>query len=266
VRTGGGTAGVLAGVAMLALGLGCGRPHAAAPAPFRFPADAFAFANETVWEYLVDAEAGRTAWRRREPRPPFSLRCGNMARAARQFRLHVRFDPALPAVDRETYRRLAGEVMRRDPRRRTPAPDPVVIPGHPDLRTFSRAHEDVVKDALAGPWHTYMQRGNWRMIFPFTARHQRRTAASLLAAVRRGEAPIVHVLRFPALTLNHVVLVFDAEETPAELRFLAYDPNDAARPIVLAWDRGARVFVYPRTPYFGGGPIRAYEIYDGTLH
>jgi hypothetical protein len=73
------------------------------------------------------------------------------------------------------------------------------------------------------------------------------------------------VVRFPALTLNHMVLLYAIDETPAELLFQAYDPNDAAAPIVVRWDRGGRTFVYPRTVYFGGGPVKAYGIYDGLL-
>ena len=141
-----------------------------------------------------------------------------------------------------------------------------MIPGYPDLQSFSAAHEALLKAALAGPWQSYLQRGNWRMIFPFTARHQRRLARRLLASLARGWPPIVHVLRYPELTINHLVLVFDAEETPAEIRFLTYDPNDAAHPVVLTFDRVADTFFYAPTPYFPGGPVKAYEVYDGLLY
>jgi hypothetical protein len=66
--------------------------------------------------------------------------------------------------------------------------------------------------------------------------------------------------------MNHMVVVYAAEETPAEMRFLAYDPNNASAPIVLTYDRVARRFSYPRTLYFPGGPVRVYEIYDGWLY
>jgi hypothetical protein len=188
-----------------------------------------------------------------------------MVRAARQFHVHARFAPERPAVDVATYRRLIAEIVGRDPRRQTPAADPVVVPGYADLRAFSVDHEELLKEALAGPWKSYVQRGNWRMIFPFGEGHQRRLVARLLASLGRGQAPIVHVLRYPSLTLNHMLLVFAAEDAPGEIRFHAYDPNEAAAAIVLRWDRGARTFLYPRTPYFGGGPVKVYEIYDGLL-
>lgn len=253
-------------LAMLLAGCAAGVPLPAArgAAALRFPEDVFAFANETVWEYHHDPATGRRWWYERDPRPPFSLRCGPMARAIRQFHAHARFDPALPPVDEREYERLLRRVMAADPRRR--AEERIVIPGFADLRSFSAAHAELTKANIAGLWTSQLQRGNWRMIFPFTFRHQAATAERLRAELARGWPPIVHVLRYPQLTLNHMVVVYDVEETPAELRFLAYDPNDAAAPIVLAYDRRARVFSYPTTLYFPGGPVRAYEIYDGLLY
>ena len=257
-------------VVVLALVVGC----AACATPvdlghqrFRFPADTFAFANETVWVY---AAGGGGSWHRREPPPPFSLRCGTMVRAARQFYASVRFDPSQAPVDDGTYARLVNEALRGDPRR--PARKRVVIPGYADLRTFSAAHESLVKTAMAGAWQSYLQRGNWRMIFPFPPGHQRRLARRLLDALAHGWPPIVHVVRYPELlrhpqvAINHLVMVYDAEETPAEIRFLAYDPNDAEGPVTIVFDRAARTFVYSATPYFVGGPLKVYEVYHGWLY
>jgi hypothetical protein len=255
------------GALVMLLALGCAVPsRRSAPEAFRFPDDAFAFANETVWEYRLDAATRRMTWSRREPTPPFSLRCGNMVRAARQFRVHARFDPSAPPLGPDAYRELVREVVGRDPRQQDGDGDPVVIPGYPDLRTFSAAQTAIVQEALEGPWQSYVQRGNWRMIFPFTPRHQRRLAERLRAEVAEGRLPIVHVLVYPQQTLNHMVLVYGAEETPAEVRFHAYDPNDAGAPILLTYDRGARTFVYPQVPYFGGGPVKAYAIYESVLY
>jgi hypothetical protein len=251
---------------LCAAALGCAARGVLPPrAPFVFDRDSFSFANETVLEYDVDPVTGHTAWRKREPTPAFSLRCGAMARAARQFHLQARFVPERPAPDAATLATLVSDVLARDPRAETPASDPVVIPGYAGLRSLSAAHADLLKEAIGGVWWSRLQRGNWRMIFPFPPNQQRDEAERLAAALRRGETPILHVLRFPALTVNHMVLLYGVEETPEELRFLAYDPNEAAAPIVVRWDRGARTFVYPRTLYFGGGPVRAYAIYEGLL-
>jgi hypothetical protein len=233
-------------------------------ATFAFPDDAFAFANITVWEYDVDPASDEIAWRPRQPPPDFSLRCGTMARLARQFWAGARFDRDAPVADEATYARLVGDLVDSDPRR--PVTPPVVIPGYPNLHEFSAAHRELLVRAMAGPWQSYLQRGNWRMIFPFTPGHQRAEATRLLAELARGWPPVVHVLRYPWTTINHLVLVFAAEETPAEIRFRAYDPNDAEQTVTLTWDRSARLFTYSTTPYFPGGPVRAYEVYDGLLY
>ena len=245
---------------------GCAaRPPRPLPPPFRFAADTFAFANETLWEYRPDPVSKEMGWSKRDPRPPFSLRCASVTRAARQFRVHARFDPAAPRADPEAYRALVARVLHGDPRLKTPADDPVVVPGYTDLRSFSRDHVALLEAELDRPFQNYWQRGNWRMIFPFTARQQHAEAERLVGEVERGETPIVHVLRFPDLTLNHVMLVYAAERTAAAVRFTLYDPNDADTPVTLTWDRGARTFVFQQTPYWPGGPVRAYEVYRDLL-
>ena len=242
----------------------CGR--AASPGvPFRFPEDTPAFVNDTVWEYVADPASGTLLWTERRPRPAFALQCGSLARSVRQFHVHARFEPEAPRATAEQYAALIARVLDRDPRRLVADPEPVAIPGYADLRSFSREHESAMKRLIRGP-ASYLQRGNWRMIFRFWPGEQRRVASSLVEAVARGETPIVHVLRYPAMSVNHMVLVYAVEETPDEVRFTAYDPNDAEAPVVLRWDRGARTFVYPRTRYFLGGPVRAYEIYDGPFY
>lgn len=232
--------------------------------PFRFPADTFAFANDTIMKYDIDPVTRDVSWHPREKTPEFALRCGAMARAARQFYSVARFDPSAPVVDAQTYERLVREVLDTDPR--DPPHWRVVIPGYHDLRDLSGAQDSLVKAMLAGPWETYLQRGNWRMIFPFRPEQQRQVAAHLLDELARGWPPIVHVLRFPERTINHLVLVFDAEQTPAEIRFRVYDPNDADHPLELVFDRAARVFSYSATSFFPGGPVKAYEVYDGWLY
>ena len=103
------------------------------------------------------------------------------------------------------------------------------------------------------------------MIFPFAARQQHGTARELLAEITRGHPPIVHLVNFPHITINHTVLIFHGEDTPTEIRFLAYDPNDNEKPVPLVFERASATFRFPRTDYFAGGPVKAYEIYDGLF-
>jgi hypothetical protein len=231
--------------------------------PFRFERDTFAFANETVWEYHVDPERGTTWWHERDPRPPFSLRCGAIARTARQFAERAAFRADLPPADEATYARLVRAVTATDPRH--PRGPRVTIPGYASLRDFSGAHATLLQAVLDGPAASFFQRGNWRMIFPFLPGEQRREAEHIAATIRAGRTVVVHVLRYPELTMNHLVLAYAVDEMPTELRFRTYDPNDAEAPVLLTWRRGARTFTWEHTPYFPGGPVRAYEVYDGLV-
>jgi len=254
----------LALVLLACVGCAARRPSVPGRAPFAFPDDAFAFANITVWEYDVDPSTGDIQWRTREPPPDFSLRCGTMARLARQFWANARFDPSAAAADAATYERLVDEIIDSDPRR--PAATPTVIPGYPNLYAFSAEHRDLLVHAMAGPWQSYLQRGNWRMIFPFTARNQKAVAEDLLASLASGWPPIAHVLRYPWLTVNHLMLVYAAEETPSEIRFRTYDPNEARSEVLLTYDRATHMFSLAVTPYFPGGPVKVYESYHGLLY
>jgi hypothetical protein len=255
----------LASALALALVAGCTRIAATGPRPggFRFATDTFAFANVTIWEYDRVAASGKVVWRPRLPPPEFALRCGPMARSVRQFYANARFDPAAPEASEATYAELIRRVLASDPRR--PETEPIVIPGFADLRSFSGAHEKLVKSLLDHPWRTYVQRGNWRMIFPFTPGQQTNVADEMRAALARGWPPVVHVLRYPELTVNHLMLAYAAEETPSEIRFQLYDPNDADGPVVLTWERGAQAFALQATPYFPGGYVKAYTVYDGLV-
>ncbi|HYB69496.1 MAG TPA: hypothetical protein VEH80_02430 [Candidatus Bathyarchaeia archaeon] len=227
---------------------------------FDFERDAFAFPNELLCEYRVDPASGEMRLTRRTPRPRYVLRCFVLAKAARQFLYHARFEPAAPPCDDATYRRLIQAVLRGSVRRPSPEERAIVIPGFAGLRELSAAREVLVKAACGGAWRSYLQRSHWRMIFPMPPAHQERTAVDLLAALQGGDAPIVHVLRFPSLTINHVIVLFDGARTASGAWFLAYDPNDPERPARLAYDRGGRRFSLPANHYWRGGPLGVFEI------
>ena len=65
------------------------------------------------------------------------------------------------------------------------------------------------------------------MIFPFSRAHQTRTAGALVAALKQNQLPIVHLVKFPSLTINHCIVLFGATETGAGWEFESYDPNNA---------------------------------------
>lgn len=235
--------------------------QAAAPRQFEFARDTFAFENETLWEYHFDKATGKTSFSKREPKPAYAHRCFVLTRAARQFFYHVRFETGQPAPGDEACRRLVREVVTRNPRQACAAEKKIVIPGCANLRELSAAREPLLKAECGRAWRSYVLRSHWRMVFPISRAHQERTAASLRAALQHGVPPIVHIVKFPALTINHSLLVFDVAATGAGLEFQAYDPNVPAQAAKLSFDNATRTFSLPSNHYWAGGALDVIEIY-----
>lgn len=233
------------------------------PRRFEFERDSFAFPNELIWEYRPDPATGRMRFSRREPKPDYAHRCFVLARAARQFLYHARFESDLPAADGPTFRRLIREVVSRNPRTPCSADRQVVFPGYPSLRSFSAAQESLLKAEGGGAWRSYVLRSHWRMIFPISRVHQARTARRLVAAIQRGWSPVIHLVRFPQLTINHGMVLFAVAESPSDIEFQAYDPNDPSRPTMLTFNSSRQTFVLPANHYWAGGPLNVIEIFRG---
>jgi len=243
---------------------GCGtvrRESAANDSPFRFEQDTLRYANQLVWEYNFDPANGHTSHWRRQPPPTYTHHCFVVVRSAKEFFEHARFDPDLPLADEETYRRLIRRVVSQSPRRWSRADEKVVIPGYANLREFSAAQERLLQADCGGAWQSYFQRGHWRMIFPFARSHQEHISRQLVEALKENRPPIVHIVRFPSLAINHAILLFDVRESDSEIVFAVYDPNAPEQPTTLTYDRVARTFNYPRNAYFQGGRVDVYEIY-----
>ena len=101
------------------------------------------------------------------------------------------------------------------------------------------------------------------MIFPISRAHQKHTAENLFTAVQNNLSPIIHLVKFPALTINHGMLLFDVAETEGALEFSAYDPNDPEKPARLKFDRWSQKFFLPANSYWAGGELNVIEIYRG---
>lgn len=232
------------------------------PRPFTFATDTFAWVNDSHWILVPDA-SGMLVWTAQDVR--FALHCAGVARAARQFLIHARFDPSAARVEPERYLDLARAVLARDPRARQASEAPIVIPGYPDLRSFSADFESMLKGELLVDWRSVVPRGDWRIVVPFTPGMQTDIAHTIFAEVRAGTPVIARVFRFPVMTINHAVLLFHAEEDAGDLVFTAYDPNDASGPITIRFDVAAETFVFPARNYFTGGPVQVYEVYRDLL-
>ena len=239
---------------------GCAHQQFVGTRPFNFQTDSFSYANELVWDYHFDAN-GKWVHQRHEPPPDYTHHCFVVARSARQFFENATFDATKPVATPETYRRLIRRVVSVDPSHPLPDAKKIVIPGYANLREFSAAQEQRLKDECGGAWQSYFQRGHWRMVFPLSRAHQARMVERLLGDLKQNRPPVVHVVRFPQLTINHSVLLFDAKETEKEILFSVYDPNRPDSPKTMTYDRATRTFSFPGNDYWPGGRVDIYEIY-----
>lgn len=242
------------------------RPGVEPGRPFQFGRDTFAFPNQTYWTYREDPVTGAMEHESRVPRPDYAHRCFVLVRAAKEFRLHAVFRPDQPRLTEREYRAKVRTVVRRSSRSAAEDGDRVEIPGYADLNEFSADHGAILKEGLGGAWQSYTQRGHWRILFPFSETHQRQVAERLQAKLETGEVAAVHVIRFPELSINHAVLAFAARSDADAIHFQAYDPNDAEAAIDLIFDRKTGRFEMPRTPYFIGGTVDAYEVYRSAWY
>ncbi len=234
--------------------------------PFEFELDTFAFANELVWQYRFDPQTGAMSAFRTTPPPAYSHRCFVLVRSARQFLYHARFAPEQPALDPVACAPLIRQVVSRSPRQPSLPDERVVIPGYASLREFSQAQTDLLKAHCGGAWQSYCLRSHWRMVFPISRSHQARTAESLTRAITAGQAPIVHLVRFPQLTINHGIILFAKRDLTDGWGFAAYDPNLPGRPTELSYHTASRTFQFPRNHYWFGGRLEVIEIYRNWLY
>jgi hypothetical protein len=239
--------------------------QAASERAFVFGRDSFAFDNQLREIYHTDAQSGRTYPVADNPSADYALHCYVLVRSARQFFQFARFDPRRPRLDDAGYRDLIHAVVAHDPSE-APLPVRILIPGFADLHSFSIAKEALLKAELGSAVQSYLQRGNWRMVFPFSAEHQANTAVSLLDEIRVNRPPLVHLTDFPVHTINHTVLLYGASVSHERLLFKVYDPNTSGHPTTLSYDSATRKFSFAATPYFSGGPLSVYEIYRSMIY
>jgi hypothetical protein len=250
---------------VLVLLAGCANPASRSLSfdrQFTFRQDTLAYPNDLVWIYYRDPVTGKFRHQPREPRPDYTHHCFVVARSARQFFQHARFDPAQPVAGEATYRKLIRRVTSTSPRKILSHEERLVIPGYANLFTFSQGQEKLLKAESGGAWQSYFQRGHWRMVFPFSRRHQERMVEQLRQRIRDKVPPVVHIVRFPKLTINHALVLFDVRETVEGLEFAAYDPYDPVKPAPLTFNRKERRFYFPANDYFVGGKVDIYEIYS----
>ena len=252
---------------LLLVAAGCATSTTSKPSRcFNFQTDTFSYSNQLVWEYSLDPATGKTVTSKREPPPTYTHHCFVMVRAARQFFDHADFDSTLPRAT--NYGKIVRKVLDRSPRKPSPDDKKIVIPGYANLRDFSRDHAQLLQRECGGAWQSYFQRGHWRMVFPLSRRQQQSTANKLLAALEREQRPqVIHIVRFPSLAINHALLLYAVESSEGEIRFLAYDPNNADSATTLTFNEAQRRFTFHANTYFPrGGRVDVYPIFTGLLY
>jgi hypothetical protein len=249
----------------LFLWTGCATCERGPARKFEVGRDAFAFTNELKWVYAADAQ-GEMQGKERETPPDYIHHCFPMVRAAREFFYHADFEPQNERADASAYKKLVEQVVGRDSRCPADAENKVHIPGFANLREFSMAYPALLQKGCGRQRDSYFQRGNWRMVFPFSRGGQEKIARGLEGKLRSGLLPVIHITNFPKHTINHAVLVFDVEEMGEGLSFSGYDPNNPSRPAKLIYNRGNKSFEFEQNEYFAGGRVNVYEVYRNAFY
>jgi len=99
------------------------------------------------------------------------------------------------------------------------------------------------------------------MIFPVWGRFQKGIAEKLKRALRQRGVSLVHLFRFPRITINHGIVLYGFSESAQQIEFEAYDPNLPAHPVKLVFDREKKAFTFAPNIYWGGGVLSVTEIY-----
>ena len=228
---------------------------------FQFERDTFAFAHELVWKYHFDPVTGAMTTYNADPPPTYYHRCFVMVRATRLFFDYARFAPELPPADEQTCRKLIREIVSRNPRRTCAESERILIPGYDGLRSFSQAHEALLKAECGAAWESYFLRSHWRMIFRVYGRFQEKMAEKLKRSLQKRGVSLVHLFRFPRITINHGIVLYDFTESEQQIEFEAYDPNIPAHPVKLVYERNRGAFTFAPSIYWGGGVLSVMEIF-----
>jgi hypothetical protein len=198
---------------------------------FEFERDTFAWPHELVWKYHFD-ESGAMHVSKSVPPPTYYHRCFVMVRATRQFFYHARFEPDLPPVDASAYQDLIRKVVSCSVR-------------HP----------------CGAAWESYFLRSHWRMIFPTPLWYRKWMLNKLKDSLPKRGLTLVHLFRFPRITINHGISLYRFTESEQEIDFEGYDPNIPEHPVHLIFDKQSQQFTFAANRYWGGGELKVFEIY-----
>jgi hypothetical protein len=225
----------------------------AATPGFVFARDTFAFRNE-IRSLHPDVE------------DLYANYCFVLAKGLRQFFQAARFDPDAPKLDHAGYVERVRAIAEHPPWEPALAPDVrVVIPGYADLREFSAAQTDAVKEGLGSRFWTLVHWTNWRVTLPVTASHQAHVADEIADDLREGHLVQLLVTNWPVPELNHTVVAFAFQEAAGDRLFHVWDPNEPDAPGIVTFEHAARRFWATRVYDTRPGPIRVFRMYYSPL-
>jgi hypothetical protein len=239
-------------------------PSTPAPHPFQYNTDSFAFANETVWNYVngsVQAGPGNAALKRE-----YTRRCFVVTRAAVQFWKFARFDPHAPPLSVNQLADRIREVTARSVWLPALPPDQrIVFPGCASLRALSAANPGLFQANIGLGWPVYFRAGNAPIAVPLSPATEADLNDEIFRDLGMNYPTVVWLYRFPSLAINHVVVVISGRKDGAHYHYLVYDPNYTDGPKKLEYNARTETFSYQPTFYFKGGNVDARAIYRGVF-
>lgn len=231
--------------------------------PFSHETDRFAFANETLWNY-VKGKAPAPGQSRPTERRRYTRYCFVMVRATLQFWKFARFEASgSPLADEELARRI-----RRVCRRPVWMPilsreERIVFPGYANLYEASYASPGIFQQHIGNWWAIYWRPGNFPVCLPVTKKAKAQLNEQMLLDLEAGYPTLLWMYNFPSLSINHTVLVYDATQEKDLVRYKLYDPNYADTPKELRYEPAIQTFTFGPTFYFKGGTVTPRAIYRG---
>ena len=239
-------------------------PSAPAQRPFRYDTDSFAFANETVWNYVNGSVQDESS--SPERKRDYTRRCFVVTRAAVQFWKFARFDPtALPLTAPKLVDRIREVTARSVWLPALPVNERIVFPGYANLRALSASNPGIFQANIGLGWPVYFRTGNAPIAIPLSPSTEASLNDEIFHDLGMNYPTIVWLYRFPSLAINHVVVVISGHKDGTHYHYLVYDPNYTSGPRHLDYNATTQTFTYQPTFYFKGGDVDARAIYRGVL-
>jgi hypothetical protein len=233
-------------------------------APFRFPQDTFSFSNNLYFDYHPDASGHITAHPRNPGDiPDYSRHCFSLVRSVLQFRRFAVFDPNLPKISEDEYRKRVSQLIKYAPWSAGPS-QKIVFPGYADLYKFSADHSLMLQKNLGVWWPSYWRVGNWRIVFPAPRSGQEQFAEWLRQRLDSGNIEAVYITRFQPI--NHCLVAYRYQkDRNGDLLFFVSDVNQPGKIVHLRYHAANRSFYFDRSWYYNGGLVSAMKLYVSPL-